>query len=179
MAASKRDKRYLVTTGQIALGTTAADTCIYSLKNPGSQLVEIILRKMQILCLFQGTSAATGQSFGISRNTGTAAGGSATKATTGIGKSDTAMGNSIVEVRVGPTAITGLTADTPADLYLVHLTHQVTNMAIYDLISDMAKASEKDPQFVILPGITLGIRTRVAASVAGAIMIVNAEWEEV
>jgi hypothetical protein len=170
---------YLTTSGVMALGTTAADVCIFSLTNPTGSKKVFRVTRLPAKGGFSGTAASTKVDFGICRATGTAAGGTGTKATTGIAKRDTGVPDSVALVRFGPAAITGLTADTPADFKRSFINHQNGPMEWEEMIPDRSGGSNVNDAVDLAPGESLAVFTRVSASVAGSSLSVDPEWDEV
>ena len=169
--------KYISTSGQIAMATTAADLVIFCLSNPAASGKMARLTKLQAVTGFGGTAAATRQQFALFRGTGTSAGGSGNKATSALGKINRGSPDSVCTLRYGPTAITGLTADGGGDMYGFFVSHQnAPGPQEVNLID--VKDWEKDRGLWLPANYSVAAITRVAASVAGEIVTFNAEWEE-
>jgi len=167
---------YMVSTNYMLLGTLAANSCIMSLNNPAASGKNIILKRVAAKLGFAGTAAATKVDYGLTRVTGTAAAGTAAKATTGIAKRNPGVPDSIALFRNGPTAITGLTADTPADFKTTFANNQNGTPYWDELVCDNQRRQETSP-IVIVPGTGIAIFNRTIG-VAGSGIAVDLEWDE-
>lgn len=163
---------YMATTKGMTLGTLAANSCMAALSNPATSGVVLMVKRVHAVAGFAGTAAATFLPLALSRATGTAAGGTGNASTTSIPKKSPASASSAALWRWGPSAVTGLTDDTPADFATGMANHQVGTPSEQVLFSD------KDDPLIIAPGTSLAVRNRLI-SVAGTNVAINIEWEEV
>jgi hypothetical protein len=169
---------YQATTGVLDLATLAAAKCIFSISNPTSSGLRLLIKRLSFRGAFSGTAANSKNSFGLTRATGTAAAG--TQITT-IAKRRASLAAASAIVwkmnNTGPADITGLTPDSASDFKTCLLSHQVGTGMWDEMIEDIKEIEETDP-LEVAPGTSLAIFTR-AASVAGASVIFDIEWSEV
>lgn len=167
---------YFGTTKAMDLGVLAADTPILALSNPAASGKNIIIKKLTARCLFIGVAALSKIAFGVTRATGTAAGGSGNASGATVGKRNPGNLNAKALLRWGPAAITGLTPDAVNDVKTFLMVHQNVAPVEYVLMDGQDIPQTSDP-FVIVPGTSLAVYTR-DASIAGSIVAVNVEWSE-
>lgn len=168
---------YQVTTGIMDLGTLASGSCIAALSNPTSSGRTILIERSTLRTAFSGTPAATGITFGVTRATGTAAGGTASKSGATVARNRPGVANPVALWRYGPAAVTGMTDDGVGDFKTAHLAHQNGTMAEFELIENIENIEDGDP-IAIAPGTSLIVRTR-EISVAGSRVSIDIEFTEV
>lgn len=169
-------KVYLTTTGIMNVSLLVAGDCMASLYTPSR---DIYILRVYLITAYVGAAdtAITYTDFGMARATGTAGGGSGTKATSAIGKRDTANSNSSCTLSYGPTAITGLTDDTAGDLSSAVYGHHFGQVGWFEMLPHF-NVDEYLRNGLILPATnSLAIRLRTAAA-ATSIASVSFVWVE-
>lgn len=168
---------YMASTKKMAMGTTAANSCVFALSNPTGSGRNIRLKRLAAKLGFAGTAAASMVDYGVTRATGTAAAGSGNASGASIAKRVPGVPDSVALLRWGPTAITGLTADAPGDFKTTFANNQNGTPYWDELVADAQRQEETDV-IVIAPGTSLAVFSRTI-SVAGNSLVLDIEWDEV
>jgi hypothetical protein len=162
------------------LGTTASGTVVWCLSNPataaGAKPVSLFIKRLTARGNYIGIAGATRVPIGFARATGTAAGGSGNAATTSLAPRRAGTEAPIALFRWGPTAITGMTPDTPGDFKTVMIPSQIGPEISEELVTDNLNMEVNDP-LEIAPGTSL-IATLRGISIAGTGAVIDVEWGE-
>jgi len=170
-------KAYRATTGVMALGTIASNSCVAALNNPAASGKKLYIVRANVQLAMVGTTANSYVPLAMVRGTGTPAGGTGSKSGTGIGRRNPEDVAPIATFNYGPAAITGLTDDVSGDVRTIILTNQNAALFEMELLGDVPHNDYLSDGTVILPGYSWCIRNR-AISVAGSLIVLNIEWVE-
>jgi hypothetical protein len=157
------------------LSTLASGSVIFALNNLSTTKAAFVKRLLATLG-FVGTAAATGIEFALARATGTAAAGSGSASGANIARKGAGSPNPFCTVFWGPTAITGLTPDTPGDFFSTFLNHQVGSPLAVEMIREDLREDFAE-EFSLAPSTSLIVITRTI-SIAGSRAAFAIEWGE-